>query len=577
MNTSTSSPLHTILKINKFSNLTNKKANYINIFHNSEIKNLHKRSHYYSVFMKITRYFEKSKFYKEVFLPRMDKRTSFMRMNRKFIPLTQQQFEEQKKKLQINNTYDEYSNRQDIPLFTYITNDPDQFENWSAIRIFEWWRSLRMSEIPKREWPVLDAVKYLFINQFMRIMNSYLKYGVDKHDKLAFTELQKYLELVDVFYKNEGQYKDLLNVQFAFCEWFSARFIEGLLFEMYNKKGNPRYTSTSRMGFHSFINIKYIFEITLLNENGILIIPLSFFQSENKFINLYSAPIIPLLGINYRTHPHQNIAYLPFAQFDHDIRFHSKYLFIYYLYTIYDYNIFTETNKFKPMNEILQVELPSNKLIIKNIIYTKKTYTNNYTIINNLFEKRCKFLTLLSSIHNDEPKKLLWFILHEIFFFDTISVEYPLLYFFDINILLNTLIDVLLVENNDVFNKIKSKYSINAIYTLICACIVFFMFEFLELNIIQKISITVDGSTTTVSFDGIPLVILEIRIESKYVNILYINPEIESFINLSALFERTGFQFIPIIRSKINNNKVKKILTNSYYKRISKLQKSQPN
>jgi hypothetical protein len=103
------------------------------------------------------------------------------------------------------------------------------------------------------------------------------------------------------------------------------------------------------------------------------------------------------------------------------------------------------------------------------------------------------------------------------------------------------------------------------------------MFEFLELNIIQKISITVDGSTTTVSFDGIPLVILEIRIESKYVNILYINPEIESFINLSALFERTGFQFIPIIRSKINNNKVKKILTNSYYKRISKLQQSQPN
>ena len=92
MNTSTSSPLHTILKINKFSNLTNKNANYINIFHNSEIKNLHKRSHYYSVFMKITRYFENSKFYKEVFLPRMDKRTSFMRMNRKFIQLTQQQF-----------------------------------------------------------------------------------------------------------------------------------------------------------------------------------------------------------------------------------------------------------------------------------------------------------------------------------------------------------------------------------------------------------------------------------------------------------------------------------------------------
>ena len=576
MNTSINNPLHTILKINKFSNLTSKNSNYINQFKNNEMKNLHKRLHYYGVFMEITIHFEKSIFYIKEFLPRMDKRKSFMRMNRKFTPLTQEQFEEQTKNLQINNTYDEYSFRQDIPLFTYITNDPDQFENWSAIRIFEWWRNLRMSGIPKREWPVFDAVKYLFINQFMRIMNSYLKYGVDKRDKLAFDKLEEYLRLVDVFYKSGGQYQHLLNVQISFCEWFSARFIGGLLFEMYNKKGNPRYTSTSRMGFHSFINIKYIFEITLLNENGILIIPLSFFQSENKFINLYSSPIIPLLGINYRTHPHQNIAYLPFAQFDHDIRFHSKYLFIYYLYTIYDYNIFTETNKFKPMNEILQVELLSNKLIIKNIIYTKKTYTNNYTIINNLFEKRCKFLTLLSSIHNDEPKKLLWFILHEIFFFDTISVEYPLLYFFDINILLNTLIDVLLVENNDVFNKIKSKYSVDSIYTLICACIVFFMFEFLELNIIQKIIITVDGSTTTVSFDGIALVILEIIIQRTTVNILFINPEIESFINLSALFERTGFQFIPIIRSKINNNKVGKILTNSYYKRISQLQQAQP-
>jgi hypothetical protein len=575
MNTSINNPLHTILKINKFSNLTSKTGNYINTFDNSEIKNLEKRTYYFYVFMEIIGHFEKSKFYDKEFLPRMDKRTKFMRMNRKFTPLTREEFEEQKEILKINNTYDEYSRRQDIPLFTYITNDPDQFENWSAIRIFEWWRSLRMSGIEKQEWPIFDAVKYLFINQFMRIMNSYLKYGVDKRDKLAFDKLREYLRLVDKFYESGGQYQYLLDAHLAFCDWFSVRFIKGLLFEMYNKKGNPRYTSTSKMGFHIFIDIKYIFEITLLNENGILIIPLSFFQSENKFINLYSAPIIPLLGINYRTHPHQNIAYLPFAQFDHDIRFHSKYLFIYYLYTIYDYNVFTEINKFKPMNEILKIELPSNKLTIENIIATKKTYTNNYTIINNLFEQRCKFLTLLSSIRNDEPKKLLWFILHEIFFFDKISVEYPLLYFFDIKILLNTLINVLLVENNDIFNKIKSKYSVDSIYTLICACIVFFMFEFLELNIIQKISITVDGSTTTVSFDGIPLVILEIIIQRTTVNILFINPEIEIFIHLSALFERTGFQFIPIIRSKINNNKVKKILTNSYYKRISQLQQFQ--
>jgi len=541
----------------------------IGTFPNNKINIIH--TQYQKVFSRMMTIFNESIVFREVFLPRMDKRTSFMRMNRKFTPLTSEKFEEQKEILKINNTYENYSFRQEIPLFTYITNDPNQFENWSAIRIFEWWRSLRMSIIPKPEWPVFDAVKYLFINQFMRIMNSYLKYGVDKINKLAFRQLEKYLDNVDIFYKSGGQYQYLLDVQLAFCEWFSARFIGGLLFEMYNKKKNPRYTSTNRIIYYSYISIKYIFEITLLNENGILIIPLSFFQSENKFINLYSAPIIPLLGINYRTHAHRNFVYLPFAQFDHDIRFHSKYLFIYYLYTIYDYNFFTETNKFKPMNEILKMEKQNNKSIIQNIISTKKTYTNNYEIINNLFEQRCKFLTLLSSIRNDEPRKLLWFILHEIFFFDKISVEYPLLYFFDINIILNTLIEVLVVENNE----IKSNYSIDSIYILICTCIVFFMFEFLELNIIQKISITVDGSTTTVSFDGIPLVILEIIIESKYVNILFINPEIESFINLSTLLERTSFRFIPIIKSKINNNKVEKILTNSYYKRISKLRQFQ--
>ena len=88
-------------------------------------------------------------------------------LGKKVEPLTQEQFEEQKGILKINNTYDDYSRRQDIPLFIYITNDPNQFENWSAIRIFEWWRNLRMSGISKREWPIFDSVKYLFINQFM--------------------------------------------------------------------------------------------------------------------------------------------------------------------------------------------------------------------------------------------------------------------------------------------------------------------------------------------------------------------------------------------------------------------------
>ena len=567
-----SNPLNTI-----FTNKTKLKPlleKQIGTFPNNKINIIH--TQYQKVFSRMMTIFNESIFYNKVFLPRMNKRTSFMRMNRKFTPLTSEKFEEQKEILKINNTYENYSFRQEIPLFKYITEASDQFENWSAIRIFEWWRDLRMSRIPKPEWPVFDTVKYLFINQFMRIMNSYLKYGVDEINKLAFRQLEKYLDNVDIFYKSGGQYRYLLDVQLSFCEWFSARFIGGLLFETYNENGKLRYTSTNRMKSynstniraHSFINIKYIFEITLFNENGILIIPLSFFQSEKKFINLYSAPIIPLLGINYRTHPHLNMSYLPFTQFDHDIRFHSKYLFIYYLYTLYDYNFFTETNKFKPMNEILKIKSP-NKLIIKNIISTKKTYTNNYTIINNLFEQRCKFLTLLSNIRNDEPKKLLWFILHEIFFFVQISVEYPLLYFFDINILLNILIEVLVVENNE----IKSNYSIDSIYILICTCIVFLMCNFLELNDIQKIDITVDNSITTVFFDLIRLFELKIITETKQIVLLYEKPDIDK----KYIEYLKAIPNFKIISSNLQPNNIK-IYTNRIRQIMnqSQLQQAQP-
>ena len=450
------SPLHTILKIKKFSNLTYKNPIYINQFENKDIKKLPKRARYYGVFMEITGYFEKSKFYREIFLPRMDERTSFMRMNRKFTQLTQEEFEEQKKKLQINNTYDEYSSRQDIPLFTYITNDPDQFENWSAIRIFEWWRSLRMSGISKREWPIFDSVKYLFINQFMRIMNSYLKYGVDRRDKLAFNELKEYLRLVDVFYESGGQYQHLLNAHLAFCEWFSARFIGGLLFES-GRNNDKRYVSSS-----IYINkkkdkqkiIEY-FNKTLKDDNGILLIPQSFFQKESKFINIYTAPLIVFLGINYRTHYGNidfNELYSPYGQIYHDFDFHAE-------------------------------------ILINNYNKVYKNVKNNISDIL-LFEIRCKFLILLSSIHhNDEFKKLLWYILHEI---PRIIFEDDNL-FFNIDTLFIILNELIVIRQNNKKNFIFTEYSNDSIYTLICACIVFFMSNFLPLEYFKDLKITVES------------------------------------------------------------------------------------
>jgi len=496
MNQTENSPLHTILKITKFSNLTQRNSSYSNKFPNeSDMKSLLKRSHYDTVFSKIMYYFNKSTFYNEVFLPRMDKRTKFMRMNRKFTPLTQEQFEEQKEILQINNTYDGYSSRQEIPLFTYITNDPDQFENWSAIKIFEWWRSLRMSEIKKQEWPIFDAVKYLFINQFMRIMNSYLKYGVDREDTTcAFDKLLEYLRLVDVFYTNGGQYKHLLNAHLAFCEWFSARFIGGLLFESGRKNDNDNkyvnsriYSKKNKEKYNKKFFIKH-FNLTCKNNNGILFIPLSFFQKESKFINTYTAPFIVFLGINYRTHVRGSLfnnLYSPYGQIYHDIIIHSTFLM-----------------------RIYKIDSVSN---ISEIL---------------LFEERCKFLSIVSLTKNDDFKKLLWYILHEnpIYFFTSWEQ------FFNISILfikLNEIINIQNINNikNHILKKLFNKYSVDSIYTLICVFIVYFMFNFLQLNIIQRIDIIVDNLITKISFEKIPLFQLEINVETKQIRLVYVNEE----------------------------------------------------
>ena len=135
------------------------------------------------------------------------------------------------------NSFEKYQERYDTPLFTYIYEDKDQFENWSAIRIFEWWRNLRMSgtqlstitqKIPKREWPVFDSVKYLFINQILHILNSYRKYGITDESHQAYMELHKYSERIDVFYRSRGQYQYLLDAHLAYCRWFNVRLKQSI-------------------------------------------------------------------------------------------------------------------------------------------------------------------------------------------------------------------------------------------------------------------------------------------------------------------------------------------------------------
>lgn len=42
------------------------------------------------------------------------------------------------------------------------------------MEMFLWWRTLRESRDPKREWKIMDAVFFLFINQLSQIINTYV-------------------------------------------------------------------------------------------------------------------------------------------------------------------------------------------------------------------------------------------------------------------------------------------------------------------------------------------------------------------------------------------------------------------
>jgi hypothetical protein len=481
-------------------------------------------------------------FFNDVFLPKMRERVSKNRVimrvdNKKFSKLSEVDFWTKQFELGITkNRFNKYQERYDTQLFTYIYEDKDQFENWSAIRIFEWWRNLRMSgtqfstiiqKIPKKEWPVLDAVKYLFINQILHILNSYRKYGISDESHRAFDELQEYLGLVDIFYRSGGQYKELLNAHLAYCEWFSARFIGGLLFERsrehfvnskkYNINNIKKQTQNISITF-----LKNTFYESLKDTNYILIIPLSYFQKESKFINTYSAPILPFLGINQRTHDDLEMYnYSPKNQITHDFAHHSK-------------------------------------LICSS--YSQLYPNENYSDIM-LFSQRCKFLTIISLINNENLKKLLWYILHEYYFFNETAIN-----FFNFNILFQKL-------NEQETYKIlfpafkNSQILTQSIYTLVCACIIFFMFQSFSLNGISQISIEINGLITTVSLNDTQLVILEIYSMTKQIRIKYLNKYVINQKNESSFSYNIAVVGWSIIDSQQNTQKQ----INMYKKQIGNL------
>ena len=497
-----------------------------------------------------------SAFFNNIFLPKMRERVAknreIMRVNTKFSKLSESNFRTKQSELGIKtNSFSKYKERYDTRLFKYIYEDKDQFENWSAIRIFEWWRNLRMSgtqfstfiqKIQKKEWPVFDAVKYLFINQILHILNSYIKYGISDESHRAFDELQEYLQYLDLFYTNGGQYQYLLDAHLGYCQWFNVRFIRGLLFET-GIKNTYSNTSTYILSKNDSLieSIRKLFNYTLEDTNSILFAPSSYFQKESKFINTYSAPLIVFLGVNYRTHidsPNFKSLYSPERQMYHDITVHY-----------------------------------SNMLIKSNYNNIKIKENNDVT----LFAKRCKFLMIISLINDYNVSILLWYILHER------SKSYFIYSsnFFNIEILFNKLLN-----NDDMLDKIYrdtidnslKRILINGINKLRYVCIIFFICQYLLLNEIKQIKIDIIpdkfNDNIKIFFNKEMIIEFQINIDNKQINITNIIPNIDRryIEGLNYINKNFNIDILNPIQSKINNYKKTKNSIENFLKKVKSIQ-----
>jgi hypothetical protein len=419
------------------------------------------------------------------------------------------------------------------------------------MEMFLWWRTLRESGDPKKEWKIMDAVFFLFINQLSQIINTYVinfelnfystiinksktrsyrvnitKYKIEKYNNsdVKITDpylkslfyLKKYLEGLDKFYARGGEYGLLLDVQLLYYEYYDFELYLTKLRHADNNYGKVRLLREARYepdfylhglfqnnneNVHTYvpttiyhrlnrskpinmnkeyfnkenenINLFKIFKETLKDNNYSLLIFLSFFQNESKYISLYSIPIIPVLGIEYDTH--EGRTYTPLDQINHDLS-HSNYL-TYFLKHLYN-NLKKDKDKdieefFRRtifLEELNKTALEEKMKLIKgnenNDFSIKRIYKGMLNTNENKKFKESEEKNSKKPFTSDSQKLLWWFLhekkfnLHEVGVSDKVNVEVAK-YFFDIQKLkknLEFLIRQVKSENMYGYYNNKGKY-----------------------------------------------------------------------------------------------------------------------
>lgn len=191
------------------------------------------------------------------------------------------------------------------PTRTYIVMLLDPFfSNIDPLKIYTWWVIKTTRNYESKFWDIGEEVKFAFINQFIRMLNTYIKYP---DNPKGMNEFIDYLSGLDDFFKN-SLYGNMANVHISYLEWYEIRI--GDITPVH-----PRWVNTCKQNINDFVSA---FKKTL--DKPIILFPLSHVPNIRKFTSLFASPIIPFITFDVVTHT--NLEH-PCLQIFHDIKVHG--------------------------------------------------------------------------------------------------------------------------------------------------------------------------------------------------------------------------------------------------------------
>ena len=175
---------------------------------------------------------------------------------------------------------------------------PDSIYNWWIYKKNKYGDDSGMWQYDLKK----NELLYIIINQILRIINSYIIYDNKDKDK-NIKEVRLYFNKLDEIIINDSiVFNDFIELYFLYLDWYKAHIGD----------------------HHCDSNIKYFKSLYhQTRKKTIVLLPLSSPPNIRKYNILYSAPIIPFIGVSYITHNHHKH---PCWHINHDLKIHGDYI-----------------------------------------------------------------------------------------------------------------------------------------------------------------------------------------------------------------------------------------------------------